>query len=109
MPTIGVVRWQPANRLPIVYRLRCPALSSVTKHLPRSPTAAHTALALDSAPGGGQARGYLLRYAQAVRDRLLICNSLVRMHQRKPIKKDILLDVLFYWLPLLDSNQRPAD
>ena len=53
MPTIGVVRWQPANRLPIVYRLRCPALSSVTKHLPRSPTAAHTALALDSAAGGG--------------------------------------------------------
>ena len=58
MPTIGVVRWQPANRLPIVYRLRCPALSSVTKHLPRSPTAAHTALTLDSATGGGQARGH---------------------------------------------------
>ena len=41
----------------LAVRLRYSVSSSVTKHLPRSPIAAHTAIALDSATGGGQSRG----------------------------------------------------
>ena len=41
----------------LTVRLRYSVSSSVAKHLPRSPIAAHTAIALDSATGGGQSRG----------------------------------------------------
>ena len=38
----------------LAVRLRYSVSSSVAKHLPRSPIAAHTAIALDSATGGGR-------------------------------------------------------
>jgi len=45
---------QPACRLLIIRRLRCPVFSSVTAHLPRPPTAAHTALALSPPQAAGK-------------------------------------------------------
>ena len=55
-------------------RLRYPVFSLPTGRLPRPPTAAHTALALDSATGGGQARGpgrgYLVRWWMREAERL---------------------------------------
>ena len=41
----------------LAVRLRYSVSSSVTKHLPHSPIAAHTAIAFDSATGGRQSRG----------------------------------------------------
>ena len=54
----------PVCALPTVrndrVRLRCSVPSSATVRLPRSPIAAPTALALDSATGSGQARAHSL-------------------------------------------------